>query len=147
MSQIFSTQITDFSLFVIANLVNILLTGIFLFRVKGYEKVEYFLGLIMVAFALPVSIIVIYNISMRREWWTIVLPVILIIYLIIELLFDYILKLNWRETSLLWPYLVVFYLALLSMIGYSFSIGESHGFITLTTYFISLFATWYAHRK
>jgi hypothetical protein len=37
--------ITDFLLFVIANLVNLLVTGVFLARDRGFEQTEYILGL------------------------------------------------------------------------------------------------------
>jgi hypothetical protein len=33
------------------------------------------------------------------------------------------------------------------MIGYSFLIGNAYGFVTLGTYFLGLFATWYSYAK
>ena len=139
--------VIDIGLFVVANLINLLLIGIFLSRPKGLKKVEHVLGLFMVAMILPVGIAIILNILGKREWWTIVLPLILILFLKIELLFDYILKLNFRKTKLLWPYLLLFYLAMMAMIGYSFLIEKIYGFVTLGTYFLGLFATWYSYSK
>jgi hypothetical protein len=140
-------RIVDTAIFIIANLVNLLLVGIFLSRPKGLKQVEYVLGLIIVAMILPVGIAVILNIQGKREWWTIVLPLIFLSFLAIELLFDYILKLDFRKTKLLGPYLLVYYLALMAMIGYSFLIGKPYGFITLSTYFLNLFATWHSYSK
>jgi len=137
----------DIAIFVIANLVNLLLMGIFLSRPKGLKKVEYVLGLFTVSMILPVSVAVILNILGKRDWWTLVLPLVLILFLAVELLFDYILKLNFRKTRLLWPYLFLYYVALMAMIGYSFLIGRPYGFVTLGTYFLSLFATWYSYSK
>jgi hypothetical protein len=137
----------DIAIFIIANLVNLLLIGIFLSRPLGLKKVERVLGLIAVSLILPIGVAVILNIQGRREWWTIVLPSILMLFLAIELLLDYILMLNFRKTRYLWPYLLLYYLALMAMIGYSFSIGKSFGFITLGTYFLNLFATWYSYSK
>jgi hypothetical protein len=137
----------DITIFIIANLVNLLLTGIFLSRSLGLKKAERVLGLISVSMILPIGAAVILNIQGRREWWTVSLPSILMLFLAIELLLDYILKLNFRKTRLLWPYLLLYYLALMAMIGYSFSIGKSFGFITLGTYFLNLFATWYSYSK
>jgi hypothetical protein len=139
--------VIDIGLFVVANLINLLLIGIFLARPKGLKKAEHILGLFVVAMILPVGIAIILNILGKREWWTIVLPLILILFLKIEFLFDYILKLNFRKTKLLWPYLLLFYLAMMAMIGYSFSIGKIYGFVTLGTYFLGLFATWYSYSK
>ena len=135
----------DISLFVVANLVNILLIGIFLCSPRGLARVEYILGIIIVAMVLPVSIAVILNILGKREWWTIVLPLLLILFFLVELLFDYILNLDFRNTALLWPYIFIYYISVMGMIGYSFLIGKLYGFVTLCTYFISLFATWYGH--
>ncbi len=140
-------RIIDTAIFIIANLVNLLLVGIFLSRPKRLKRIEYVLGLIVVAMILPVCIAVILNIHGKREWWTVVLPLILLSFLVIELLFDYILKLDFRRTKLLGPYLLVYYLALMAMIGYSFLIGKPYGFITLITYFLNLSATWYSYSK
>jgi hypothetical protein len=139
--------VIDIGLFVIANVINLLLIGIFLSRPKGLQKVEHVLGLFVVAMILPVGTAIIVNILGKREWWTIVLPLILILFLKIELLFDYILKLNFRKTRLIWPYLFLYYLAMMAMIGYSFLIGKIYGFVTLGTYFLGLFATWYSYSK
>ena len=140
-------RIIDIAIFVIANLVNLLLMGIFLSRPKGLKKVEYVLGLFTVSMIFPVSVAVIMNILGKRDWWTLVLPLVLILFLAVELLFDYILKLSFRKTRLLWPYLFLYYLALMAMIGYSFSIGKPFGFVTLGTYFLNLLATWYSYSK
>ncbi len=137
-------RIIDIGIFVIANLINLLLIGIFLSRPKGLKKVEHVLGLFLVAMILPVGVAIVLNILGEREWWTIFLPMILILFLKIELFFDYILKLNFRKTRLLWPYLLLYYLA---MIGYTFLISKPFGFVTLGTYFLGLFATWYSYSK
>jgi len=135
----------DITLFAIANLVNLLVTGVFLARSVGLAHVEYALGIVMVAMIIPVGGAVILNIVGKREWWTIVLPLLLILFFVVELAFDYIFKLDFRNTALRWPYITIFYLGLIGMIGYSFSIGKPYGFVTLASYFLSLFATWYAY--
>jgi hypothetical protein len=94
--------IIDFSLFLIANLVNLLVTAVFLARARGFERAEYLLGLAVVAMAVPTMTIVILNILRQRSWWTIVLPLPLILYCLVELLLDYILKLDFRNTGLIW---------------------------------------------
>ena len=140
-------RIIDYALFAIANAVNILMIGIMLSRPIGLKRVEIALGLVFIALALPGGLAVILNFLGKREWWTIVLPSLLVAFSIVELIFDYILKLNFRYTSLLWPYLLLYYLSLWGMIGYSFLIGRPYGFITLVTYFLSLLATWYSYAR
>jgi hypothetical protein len=76
-----------------------------------------------------------------------VLPLPLILHSIVELLLDYILKLDFRRTRLLGPYLVLFYLGQMGLIGYAFVVEPAYGFVTLATYFLCLGATRYAHAK
>jgi len=140
-------RIVDYALFAIANLVNVLVIGIMLSRAAGLQRAEVVLGLVWIALALPVGLAVILNFLGKRDWWTVVLPALLVAFLLVELILDYILKLNFRQTSLLWPYLLLYYLSVWGMIGYSFGIGKPYGFITLVTYFLSLLATWYSYTQ
>ncbi len=137
----------DISLFAMANIVNILITEVFVARGRSSSTIEYYLGLVTVAFALPITAAVIWNLPRHREWWAIVLPIPLVIYLIIEFVLDYYLKIDFRSTWLMWPYIGLFYLGLLLMIGFSFRLGKGFGFVTLVTYFMSLGATWYGHGR
>lgn len=140
-------QIIDLTLFAVANLVNVLMVGIFLSRPKGLKRVEKGLGIVLIVLAIPVTISILLNIAGKREWWSIVLPSLLVMFLIVELILDYILKLDFRHTSLLWPYLLLYYISLWGMIGYTFLIGKPYGFFTLITYFLNLLATWYSYSR
>jgi len=140
-------HIVDVAVFVIANLVNLLMVGIFLSRPKGLKRVESVLGIVQITFILPLGAAIVINASQGREWWFMVLPSLLVAFLVVELLLDYVLKLAFRTTRLLGPYLLLYYLALMGMIGYTFLIGEIYGFITLVTYFMNLFATWYSYSQ
>jgi len=110
-------------------------------------QLEYNLGLINVAMIVPVGAIIILNYMNQREWWTTVLPLFFLAFLVLELVFDYVLKLNFRETQLLWPYLTLFYISQFTMIGFSFLAKKQYGYVTLVTYFILLFTTLYAPMK
>ena len=137
----------DLIVFLCANLFNLFITGIMLSRPFGLVKLEIILGIINILLIMPLSIAVVLNIFGAREWWTYVLPLVLIMFLIVELLLDYVLQIPFRETRLLWPYLALFYLSAWMMIGYSFLVSKSYGFITLVTYFISLAATAYSYSQ
>lgn len=146
MSQI-DYRTLDIAMFVIANLVNVLMIGIFLSRPKGLDRVEYVLGLILLVLGLPAAAIAVLNGLAGREWQFIVLPALLVLFLMVELLLDYILKLDFRRSRLLGPYLLLYYVALMGMIGYAFLVEQVYGFITLVTYFLNLAATAYSYRK
>lgn len=137
----------DIALFVIANLVNLLMIGIFLSRPAGLERVELVLGILFMVMALPVGAAFILNALGGREWWTKTLPIPLVLFCVVELVLDYVLKLDFRNTALLWPYLISYYLAVIAMMGYAFGVGKSYGLITLGTYVINLLATWYSYSR
>jgi hypothetical protein len=140
-------QLVDTALFVIANLFNVLVTLIFLSRPFGLKRLEYLLGLINVTLALPAGIAAVLNALAGREWWSVLLPALLVVYLLVELLLDYLLELDFRHTNLLGPYLLLFYASQMGMIGYAFLVDETYGFVTLLTYFLCLAATAYSYRK
>ena len=140
-------RIVDYALSAIANLVNILMIGIFLSRPRRLRRVEHALGIVLLTLAIPLTISIALNLVGKREWWTVVLPSLLVVFLTIELILDYILKLEFRNTRLLWPYLLLYYLSSWGMIGYTFLVGKPYGFITLVTYFLHLGATWYSYSR
>jgi hypothetical protein len=142
-----SFQIADMVMVVIANAVNLLMVGIFLSRPPGWKRVEYVLGIVLMALGVPALAAIVLNAVGQREWWSFVLPIPLVLLCGVELLLDYILKLPFRQTWLLGPYLGIFYLAQFGLIGYAFLVGKVQGFVTLGTYFLSLLATWYSYSR
>ena len=143
----FNPSQLDLGLFLIINLFNLLTTVILLARTKGMAELEYKLGLINVAMIVPVGAIIVLNYMNQREWWTTILPLFFLAFLVLELVFDYVLKLNFRQTQLLWPYLMLFYVSQFTMIGFSFLANKQYGYVTLVTYFILLLTTLYVRMK
>jgi len=63
----------------------------------------------------------------------------ILLYLFLELLLDYILKIPFREILAIHvPYILVFYAAAFSMIGVTFEKNKKMGFVVLITFFILL---------
>jgi hypothetical protein len=134
-------NIIDFSVFIIANLANLLLAFMFLFRGGGKPKVGRAFGWAAVVLGVPLLATVILNATAARPWWTFVLPGLLVLYDAVEFILDYLLKFDFRHSRWLGLYLGLYYLALMGMIGFSFAVSKPCGFITLVTYFINLAAT------
>jgi hypothetical protein len=137
----------DLVVVIIANLLNLILSLIFLNRVFGRTAWEHGLGYATLIMALPLTIIAIANLVGRRSWAFWVLPLVMVAYLTVEFALDYWLKFNFRQTAWLGPYLLLYYLALFAMIGYAFMVGKSYGFVTLVTYFINLAATFFSYTR
>ncbi len=149
MTAVLTNQIVDVGVAVIAVLVNLLMIGIFLSRALtgGRGAVEHTIGWVLEFLALPVLLAIAVNISRGREWWSWVLPGILVAFLLVELALDYVLHVDFLRTALLGPYLALYYLALMGMIGYAFLVGKPYGFVTLATHFLGLFATWFSYGR
>jgi FtsH-binding integral membrane protein len=68
---------------------------------------------------------------------TIISNGVILFYLALELLLDYVLRIPFREILALHvPYIVVFYAALFSMIGVSFEKNKKMGFAVIVTFLI-----------
>ena len=130
-----------------ANLSNLLIVGIMLARPKGWSRLEYFLGLINLILLIPFVFILCFNLVTGRDNWLAILPALMVIFLLLEGLLDYVLKLPFRQSRWIWGYLLLFYLAQWAMIGYAFLVEPIMGFFTLLTYFLSLGATAYSYAK
>lgn len=144
MTSIVTTQVIDLAVVIIANLANLLLAGMFLARAVGQARTARLLGTGVVVLAVPLAAAVLLNAFKEREWWTITLPSLLVGFCAIEYILDYLLKIDFRHTRLLGPYLLLYYAGLMGMIGYAFLFDKLAGFITLATYFVGLAATFYS---
>lgn len=147
MTSTINERTVDLVVFLSANLFNLFIICIMLSRPFGLESLEMVVGILNLLFVIPLTVAVILNFASGRDWWSFVLPLVMIAFLILELMLDYVLKIPFRETILLWPYLALFYLSAWMMIGYTFLVDNTYGFITLITYFLSLAATAYSYSQ
>ena len=147
MTSTINERTVDLVVFISANLFNLFIICIMLSRPFGLEHLEKMVGIINLLLVIPLTAAVILNFTSGRDWWSFVLPLVMIAFLILELLLDYVLQIPFRETRLLWPYLALFYLSAWMMIGYTFLVNKTYGFITLVTYFLSLAATAYSYSQ
>jgi hypothetical protein len=134
-------SIVDLSVVIIANLTNLLLAVMFLFRGRGRPKIGSAFGWGAVVLGIPLLAAAVLNALGARPWWAFVLPGLLVLYDVVEFILDHLLKFDFRNSRWLGPYLGLYYLALMGMIGYTFAVGKLYGFVTLVTYFINLAAT------
>jgi hypothetical protein len=119
-----------------ANLMNIVMVAVFLLRTMMVGHLQV-VGLLWTALVILLAAVIVLNLREKREWWTVVLPLFFVVFLFIEVVLDYILEIDFRGTFLLGPYLLLYYVSIMGMIGYSFLTEKKYGFITLTTYFLS----------
>jgi len=146
MNSLNSHRSTDLIAVTVTNLFNMIMVIVFFIRTLQKGHLQIF-GIIWAVFIAALVVVVYKNIQAKRGRWFVILPLLFEIFLLAEVALDYILKYDFRSTSLIGPYLLLYYVSVLGMIGYSFLVEKKYGFITLVTYFISQIAALYSYMK
>ena len=105
------------------------------------------MGILYLVLGIPTLIIAITNILFQREWWFWIFPSLFLIFIVFELIIDYIKKIefrNPRNKRILVPYLILYYISIILMWGLTWTLGISYGAITGITYFLQLGCSIYA---
>ncbi|MFX1436346.1 MAG: hypothetical protein ACFFAA_03950 [Promethearchaeota archaeon] len=138
----------DLTLFFIINIANIIISAIFILRVKK-PQFEHLLGIFYILLGIPTLAIAIFNLIFRREWWFYVFPLLFVFFIIFELIIDYVKKVefrNPRNKRVLIPYLILYYISIILMWGLTWTLGILYGAITGITYFLQLTCSIYASK-
>jgi hypothetical protein len=92
---------------------------------------------IVISLMVPFTITLLGYMKEKAKKRTIISNGVILFYLALELLLDYVLRIPFREILALHvPYIVVFYAALFSMIGVSFEKNKKMGFAVIVTFLI-----------
>jgi hypothetical protein len=135
---------SDLIVILIANLMNLIMVLVFLSRTELIPDTQV-ASWIWALFSLVLLAAAVLNLRAKREWWASALPALLALFLVVEIVLDYVLQFDFRSTRWLGPYLLLYYLSILGMVGYSFLAGKKYGVITLLTYFLSQIAALYSY--
>ncbi|MFX1499206.1 MAG: hypothetical protein ACFFBH_16945 [Promethearchaeota archaeon] len=144
-----SYYLLDLLLFLIINSANIIISCIFILRVKR-PGLEHVFGILYISLGIPTLLITIFNLYFQREWWFWVFPSLFFIFIVFELIIDYIKKIEFRKprnVQILVPYLILYYISIILMWGLTWTVGIVYGVITGTTYFLQLGCSIYAGKK
>lgn len=94
-------------------------------------------GFIFVSLIVPFTITLRGYLKNEVEKKIIISNMVVLLYLVLELLLDYILKIPFREILAIHvPYIIVFYAAEFSMMSVSFNINRNAGFVVAITFCI-----------
>jgi len=142
MSEVFRySQITSFDLLFVLCAIsfNFLIAGVFIAMKQGRPRLVRTIGVLLLSLALPLAIVFINYLMTGKPSWVLVNFGFIFLYLFVELLLDYVIKYDFRaEWSTHIPYIVLEYLALFGLIGISFAIGESWGFLVSISFWIMM---------
>ncbi len=148
MSSIMSYYLLDLLLFLIINIANILISIVFILRVKK-PGVESNFSIAYNTLGIPILIIIALNIYLKREWWFWLFPSLFLTFIIFDLIVDYIKKTEFRNPRnyrILIPFLILYYFSIILMWGLTWILGLLYGLITGITYFLQLGCSIYASK-
>jgi hypothetical protein len=94
-------------------------------------------GFIFISLIVPFTITLLGYLKKEAEKKVIISNMVVLFYLVLELLLDYILKISFREILAIHVfYIIIFYAAEFSMMSVSFYIKRKAGFVVATTFCI-----------
>lgn len=133
---------------IIANLNNVFLVGIFLSRIYKYQSIEYWLGILFISSFIPLILMLVKAFEMNRPLLYFIQLILMISFILLELLLDYILKIDFRQNrNILIPYITLFYASFGGMIGIASQAGRSWTIITIITFLVMTFLSLFMHFK
>ncbi len=116
---------------------NISVSGIYVATRIGDMTLTQVFGGIVIFLIVPFFITLLGYVREKEKKKTTISNGIILFYLFLELVLDYILKIPFREILALHvPYIIVFYAALFSMISISLEKNKRLGYLVMATFFI-----------
>jgi len=125
-----STQVSNIVGVIAANLINVLVISVLIARLSNRPKIEYWLGIILI-----LSIITAFG--FKRHFLYFIQIGLMISYLVVELMLDYILKVDFRQNQrIVIPYIVLFFSGTGGMIGVASHAGKIWTIVTIISFLI-----------
>lgn len=135
----------DLTVVYLANFINILIAFLFLARMFDLPEVENTLGVAVISMGFVLGYIAYLNKKNCREKWETYLLIPIFLFMIVELILDYVLVLDFRSTIIVGPYVLLYYIGSWGLRGYSFRFEKKWGFVTLGTYFLMMILSIYPY--
>jgi hypothetical protein len=131
------TKLID-NIFIYSSVVfNISVSGVYVVTKLGDVTLTQVFGGIVIFLIVPFFITLLGYVRAKEKKKITISNVIILIYLLLELMLDYILRIPFREILALHvPYIIVFYGALFSMIGVSLEKNKRLGYLVIATFLI-----------
>lgn len=121
---------------------------VFIFRLLGHHRVEYWLGIILLLSAIPLMYLLYTAKQFHRPWIYYIQVGIMTGFLVIELLLDYLFKLEFRNMRwMVVLYLIFFFGGTGGMIGIASQAGKPWTITAVLLFFIMTFLAFYQRAK
>jgi len=131
------TKLIDLVFICSSIILNVSVSLVYVVTKLGDMVLTQVFGGIAVAMIVPFAVTLIGYVRAKESKKTIVSNAIVLFYLVLELLLDYILQIPFREILAIHvPYIVIFYAALFSMMAVSFEKNKRMGYVVIATFWI-----------
>ena len=126
------------TIFIFSSIVfNISVSSLYIASKLGNMVLIQMFGGIVISLIVPFTVTLVGYMREKEKKRTIISHVLILFYLSLELLLDYILKIPFREILAIHiPYIIVFYAAMFSMIGVSYEKNKKMGIVVIVTFLI-----------
>jgi len=132
-----STQVSNIIGAVVANLINVLIIAVFIARLSNRPNIEYWLGIILILSIVPLAYLFITAFGFKRHLLYFIQIGLMITYLVVELMLDYILKVDFRQNQrIVIPYIMLFFSGTGGMIGVASHAGKVWVIVTVISFLI-----------
>ncbi|UCH60399.1 MAG: hypothetical protein JSV61_02700 [Anaerolineales bacterium] len=147
LADLFSLAAYDLVFVITATLFNLLIAAIFIAQKRQRPDLVRVFGILWLALGIPLLLVFIHYLGLGKELWLMIYFGLVLFYMLVELLLDYIFKFDFRsKPSTHIPYIVLEYIALFGLIGISFAVNRTWGFIVSISFWILLGSLIYLYR-
>ena len=131
------TKLIDLVFFCASIILNVSVSLVYVVTKLGDLALTQVFGGVAVSMIVPFVVTLIEFLKAKESKKIIVSNAIVLFYLVLELLLDYILQIPFREILAIHvPYIVVFYAALFSMMAVSYEKNKKMGYVVIATFCI-----------
>jgi len=141
----FHLDLFDLIFVMTAVVFNLQIIGIYIAgKQKNHAMIKRF-GTIVLALSIPFAVVFMNHLGTSPVRWITVGFCFIFLYLFVELLFDFILKIEFRSNPLLHiPYIILFYIVQIALITIAFSIDTVSGYLVSISFWALLISLIYA---
>jgi hypothetical protein len=131
------TKLIDLVFICASIILNVSVSLVYVVTKLGDMALTQIFGGVAVSMIVPFAVTLIGFLRAKESKKTIISNAIVIFYLVLELLLDYILQIPFREILAIHvPYIIVFYAALFSMMAVSYEKNKKMGYVVIATFCI-----------
>jgi hypothetical protein len=131
------TKLIDLVFICASVILNVSVSSVYVVTKLGDSALTQVFGGIAVSMIVPFTITLLGYVRGKEKKKTIISNGIVLFYLLLELLLDYVLQIPFREILAIHvPYIVVFYAALFSIMAVSYEKNKRMGYVVIATFWI-----------